>query len=107
MRLPDKQSLPGRKQVFRQYKDGRFSRDVLARYDEVIDGEPLLVPVLQRGKSCMEGQGGLVAIRDHAGQQIETLPSHLRAIHRTDPLYAVKITPRLKADQTSLQSQRS
>ena len=69
--------LPLRKQVFRQSKDGRFARDVLARYNEVIYGELLLVPVLQRRKSCMEGQGSLVAIWDRAGQQIETLPSHL------------------------------
>ena len=47
----DKITLPGRKQVYR-FKDeaGNFEKDTIALADEKVDGEPLLVKVMEKGK---------------------------------------------------------
>ena len=47
----DKITLPGRKQVYRfKNKDGSFGKDVIALADEKVEGEPLLVKVMEKGK---------------------------------------------------------
>jgi nicotinate phosphoribosyltransferase len=47
----DKITLPGRKQVYR-FKDaeGNFEKDVIALANEKIQGDPLLVKVMEKGK---------------------------------------------------------
>ena len=47
----DKITLPGRKQVYR-FKDaaGNFEKDIIALADEKVQGEPLLVKVMEKGK---------------------------------------------------------
>src|SRR5690606_24766420 len=50
-RSPGKETLPGRKQVYRRRgPDGRLERDVVTLVSEPRDGEPLLTPVLKRGR---------------------------------------------------------
>ena len=47
----DKITLPGRKQVYRfKDKDGSFRKDIIALADERVEGEPLLVKVMEKGK---------------------------------------------------------
>ncbi|MBI5229444.1 nicotinate phosphoribosyltransferase, partial [Candidatus Micrarchaeota archaeon] len=46
-----KVTLPGRKQVFRVKDDsGNFVRDIIALHNEKVEGEPLLVKVMEKGK---------------------------------------------------------
>ena len=45
-----KRSLPGRKQVFRQFEDGVAVRDVIALREENMEGRPLLRPVMVDGR---------------------------------------------------------
>ena len=47
----DKITLPGRKQVYR-FRDavGNFEKDIIALSDEKVQGEPLLVKVMEKGK---------------------------------------------------------
>ena len=47
----DKITLPGRKQVYR-FRDavGNFEKDIIALADEKVQGEPLLVKVMEKGK---------------------------------------------------------
>ncbi len=40
---------PGRKQVFRQSRNGIFSGDIIGRFDETLPGKPLLLPVMRAG----------------------------------------------------------
>jgi nicotinate phosphoribosyltransferase len=40
---------PGRKQVFRQTRNGTFSGDMIGRFDETLPGNPLLLPVMRAG----------------------------------------------------------
>src|SRR5262245_46022313 len=45
-----KQPLPGPKQVFRRFEEGRMTVDVVATADEELDGEPLMVPAMRGGE---------------------------------------------------------
>jgi nicotinate phosphoribosyltransferase len=38
--------LPGRKQVFRQFREGCMTQDVLGCFQEAVDGQPQLVRVM-------------------------------------------------------------
>jgi nicotinate phosphoribosyltransferase len=46
-----KSTLPGRKQIFRNYCDGLAAQDVIGRHDEDLSGAPLLCP------SCFRAGG--------------------------------------------------
>ena len=47
-----KRTLPGRKQIFREIRDGRAVCDVIRRFDEALPGRPLLAPVMRKGQPC-------------------------------------------------------
>jgi len=66
-RSPGKETLPGRKQIFRQ--DGR---DILGRHDEQIAGTPLLEPRMIGGRRVGRGPS-LEEIREYCKQQLQTL----------------------------------
>ena len=47
----DKITLPGRKQVYRfSSENGTFRKDVIALANEKVEGEPLLVKVMEGGR---------------------------------------------------------
>lgn len=46
---PGKLSLPGKKQVFRVFEDGKIKKDIIGLEEEKL-GEPLLIPVIKKGK---------------------------------------------------------
>lgn len=91
-----KQTWPGRKQVFRKLQPGgQFLQDTLGLASEECDGEPLLQPVMRRGKrvGCREPLG---TIRQRIANQIASLPSHLLQLETAEP-YLVHISPGLTA----------
>ena len=100
-----KKTLPGPKQVFRRFRDGRAVGDVIARADEN-DGEnddapgcesrPLLVEVMRDGKPCMPAPP-LSAIRDHARASLATLPDSVQALEKAEPAYPVVVSKALEA----------
>ncbi|CCJ05873.1 nicotinate phosphoribosyltransferase [Methylocystis sp. SC2] len=75
-----KRSLPGRKQVFRQFSDGVASRDIIAREGETPPGVPLLQPFMLSGRRVAAQSCDLPQIRDYAKEQLAALPSHLKAL---------------------------
>jgi nicotinate phosphoribosyltransferase len=87
--------LPGRKQVFRMTENGRAVRDVIGRASEDLPGQPLLVPVMRNGERLPAGHVSLQAARDHAREQLASLPEHVRAIAPAEPPYAVEVSERL------------
>ena len=97
-RSTGKVTWPGRKQVFRQYDSaGRFRHDIIAvEGGNGIAGEPLLVPVMQRGRR-LHGPETLAAIRDRASAQLAKLPGHLASLETATPAYPVEIHPTLRA----------
>ena len=97
-RSADKQTYPGRKQVRRLCdKRGRCRRDVICLEEEEHDGEPLLVPILRRGKR-VQPMPPLDAVREQAAASLELLPPRFRRLRdpRTYPVKASKALRKLR-----------
>ncbi len=90
----DKMTLPGEKQVYRvSGKDGSFRKDVIALDDEQMDGEPLLVQVMEKGKVTYD----LPALKDiqaYAKSNLAKLPEQYKALTNA-PAYPVELSQRL------------
>jgi nicotinate phosphoribosyltransferase len=83
---PDKQTLPGPKQVFRAHSNGTMSADVIAGAEEGLDGQPLLVAAMR--ESEVVHSESLDEIRARASDQLGALPEALRrseAGHASEP----------------------
>jgi nicotinate phosphoribosyltransferase len=89
-----KATWPGRKQVYRVLKDGKFHHDVLATQDEALDGQPLLQPVMRAGKR-LSPKESLDVIRARLASQLEALPEPLKTLE-TAPPYPVEVSLKLR-----------
>jgi nicotinate phosphoribosyltransferase len=94
---PDKETVPGAKQVFRRYEDGVMHGDVIGAEDERLDGEPLLVAAMRGGKPVQ--RESMEEIRRRSAAQLEALPERLRHPSREDGAepYPVSYSERLRA----------
>jgi nicotinate phosphoribosyltransferase len=91
----DKITLPGRKQVYRfKSKDGGFSRDVIALADEHMEGEALLVKVMENGKLSRE-LPSLEQIRVVASENLAKLPAEYKQLMNA-PTYPVELSQKLQ-----------
>ena len=80
-RSAGKATWPGRKQVWRSLdSSGRIAGDVLSLEGDRQAGEPLLVPVMQKGHR-LHPPPTLAAIRAHAAREFERLPEPLRRLN--------------------------
>jgi len=86
-----KVTLPGRKQVFR-FKDekGNFVKDIIALEDEKINGEPLLVKVMEKGKIIYD-LPSLEEIRKRALESLSKLPKKYKKL-KGAPRYPVELS---------------
>jgi nicotinate phosphoribosyltransferase len=91
-----KRTLPGRKQVFREYRHGTASRDTIARWHEALQGEPLLAPVMVGGRRVEGLATSLAEIRTYATGAMSRLPDRLRELAPAPP-YEVSISSKLDA----------
>jgi nicotinate phosphoribosyltransferase len=91
-----KESLPGAKQVFRVQHDGHALHDVVARFDEVLAGQPLLRAIMANGER-KSARRPLPEIQEHARAQIEKLPPAIRGLDPARTPYEVKLSPGLEA----------
>lgn len=91
-----KQLLPGRKQVFRADADGVAAGDVIARADELLDGTPLLRPVMKAGRRLPESFETLDEARARAKAAVSRLPPQVQAIAAADPPYPVTVSQALR-----------
>jgi nicotinate phosphoribosyltransferase len=89
-----KQTLPGRKQIFRQIEDGVAMQDVLAGRDETIAGVPLLERVMLDGRR-LQPAIPLPLIQRYCKAQIRSLPASLHALTAATPPFSVKVSPQL------------
>ena len=75
-----KQTWPGRKQVFRRYDDaGKIEKDTITLIDDSQQGEPLLMPVMKKGKR-LQSRAPLTTIRKKVADNLATLPSELQGL---------------------------
>jgi nicotinate phosphoribosyltransferase len=94
---PDKETVPGPKQVFRRYDGNVMSADVIAQADETIEGEALLVPAMRNGE--VVHRESLEEIRRRSAAQLEAVPERLRrpgGEDRVEP-HSVSYSERLRA----------
>jgi nicotinate phosphoribosyltransferase len=73
---PDKETVPGPKQVFRRYTGGIMSDDIIGAADEELEGEALLVPAMRNGE--LVRRESLEEIRERSTAQLTALPERLR-----------------------------
>jgi nicotinate phosphoribosyltransferase len=78
-----KETLPGAKQVFRQFDDGAMTRDVVATADEQLDGEALLVPAMREGEIVLTET--LDQMRARTARSLAALPVELRSQGQKPP----------------------
>ena len=88
---PNKVIMPTRKQVFRQVEDGKITEDVIAKYDENLNGEPLLRQVMKNGKRLEAGCMSLGQAREYARKQLKSLPDRLTALERIEIEHAYPV----------------
>lgn len=91
----DKNTYPGRKQVYRRIEDGVIERDVLGLRGE-LDGEmqPVLVQMMKDGKLVREVPE-LTEIREYGIQSRSQLPARYRA-NAADQSFSVQISKELE-----------
>ena len=102
-----KVTLPGRKQVYRQYEGGRAVRDVIAQHDERLPGEPLIRAVMRDGRRLPLAGLDLPASRERAHKTIAKLPARLLQLAPAAPAYPVEVSARLTAEQEQLRREMS
>lgn len=100
----DKNTLPGRKQVFRsKSKDGFYQKDTIALTEEKIEGDPLLSKVMDRGKLSYK-LPSLLEIRCSAQENIFKLPAPYKELTNA-PTYPVELSLKLQDLIKTLKSQ--
>jgi nicotinate phosphoribosyltransferase len=99
-----KNTLPGRKQVFRfRNKQGNYAKDIIALAEQELNGEPLLAKVIENGRRLNDSPT-LEDIRKHASENLSLLPAELKRI--TCPAtYPVELSTALKALVSKLKRQ--
>jgi len=92
---PDKETVPGPKQVFRRYDGDSMSSDVIAAVDENLEGELLLVPAMRKGEPVR--RESLQQVRERSAAQLAALPERLRGPGGGDDIepYPVSYSQRL------------
>jgi nicotinate phosphoribosyltransferase len=90
-----KKTLPGRKQVFR-FKDekGFLAKDIIALESEKMDGEPLLLKVMEKGKIVYDFPS-LTEIRAAALENLAKLPEKYKKLTGA-PTYPVELSQHLE-----------
>jgi len=89
-----KQTWPGRKQVWRQFTDGRMTSDTLSIESDTQAGEPQIAQVMKAGKRTAAAPS-FDAMRAIARQNLAALPDAMRLLD-PDAGYRVEIAPALR-----------
>ena len=90
----EKATLPGRKQTWRRFKDGKYLEDIITLWDErVDDAQPLMVPIILKGEFVYNFPQ-TVRIRKYAMEQLANLPEEYKQLTDSQ-VYPVKISQAL------------
>jgi nicotinate phosphoribosyltransferase len=95
-RSPAKATIPGPKQVFRDFRDGCMAGDLVAEASEKQDGEPLLEPFVVGGE--LVRREPLAELRERALRNLRALPADLRRVSQagSPPPYPVSYSRELR-----------
>jgi nicotinate phosphoribosyltransferase len=75
-----KVTLPGRRQVFRNYgRDGKYHHDIIAQADERQPGEPLLIKVMEQGRRLQASESWR-QIQERVRNQLKLFPEAFLAL---------------------------
>ena len=91
-RSPEKGTVPGAKQVFREYVGGEMHGDVIARLEERLPGRALLVPLVRNGRLVREDT--IAEMRERARAELEALPRSVRELDGEGRMYPVTYSDR-------------
>jgi nicotinate phosphoribosyltransferase len=94
-RSPEKATVPGAKQVLRDYVDGEMRGDVIARVEEQLPGRPLLLPFVRGGRLVHEET--IEQMRARARAELLALPPNLRELDGEEHPYPVGYSERCRA----------
>ncbi len=99
MKLSTKKiTYPSKKQVFRYYKNGVIEKDILAVYDEKLDGEKLLKKFIENGNLVLD-LPSLEQIRQKAINNLSKLPENIKDIYSQEiflPQISNKLNEKIK-----------
>jgi nicotinate phosphoribosyltransferase len=97
-------TFPGKKQVFRQKnRQGKYSKDIIGLEEEKIDGEPLLLKIMEKGKITHD-LPTLEEIRKTALGNLADLPEEYKKL-KSAARYRVELSPRLREIRKRLAKQ--
>ncbi|MFH0856343.1 MAG: nicotinate phosphoribosyltransferase [bacterium] len=88
-----KASLPGRKNVFRIYENGKMARDIIGEENENL-GEPLLIKMIENGELIYD-LPEMDEIRSYIKEQVKKLPEPLLEIDKQNK-YDVMVSKKLE-----------
>ena len=94
-RSPEKATVPGAKQVLRDYAEGEMRGDVIARVEEQLRGRPLLVPFVRGGRLVREET--IEQMSERARGELLALPATLRELGGEGEAYPVAYSERCRA----------
>ena len=93
-RSPEKATVPGAKQVFREYA-GEMHGDVIGRSEEQLPGRPLLVPFVRNGRLVREET--IAQMSERARAELRALPDRLGELDAEGEIYPVTYSERCRA----------
>lgn len=92
----EKKTYPGIKQVYRvKGEDGKFTHDILALENEVVNGIPILESLVKNGER-VNARRELNEIRKYCLEQVAMMPEHAMQVSVKRP-YEVRISPALES----------
>jgi len=87
--------VPGARQVFRDHSDGEMRGDVIARAEERLPGQALLVPFVRSGRLVREAT--IEQISKRARAELTALPLELQDLRGNGEIYPVTYAERCRA----------
>ncbi len=90
-----KETLPGRKQVWRSRREGFFCEDLLGLVNEDHDGDALLMQVMQNGRRVRTES--LHDVRMRVREQLAALPAWIVSIDPATKPYPLTVSRRLQS----------
>jgi nicotinate phosphoribosyltransferase len=101
-----KSTLPGRKQIFREWSDRQMVRDVIALADEKgIAGEPLLRKVMEKGRRTAPAEP-LQECRERCKTAVDGLPEKITALSKAVKPFPVHLSPELARLEASIRREK-
>jgi nicotinate phosphoribosyltransferase len=86
---PGKITIPGKKQVYRIYKNGIMEKDIIALEDEKCEGIPLLKKYIENGKVLEYEE--IEHSRKFFKENLSTLPDYLKTISKSEIDYPIEV----------------